>query len=316
MRLSPSLALSACCLAASALSGCAHDRETMTFAEAGMEDEEPTESPAPPVADAAPEKVAAEPAAGPSVDLEIFRFSAEARVRRMEAGARRGFPPDALAAWDAFAAGIEGYLARPLPQTPLEELSRVLAALETEMEWDRRRYGEPPDSLSRSIEPLSRRLRARLQAARSVRALAGSEAPASPPLHWPVDRAGISSLFGLRLHPIDHAWKMHWGLDLAAPKGEVVGAAAAGWVVHAGWSNGYGLMVEVRHRGGLTTRYSHLARITCSPGDAVEIGQPLGRVGASGKATGPHLHFEVWREGRPRDPLAMLTSGALGAGAP
>jgi len=145
-----------------------------------------------------------------------------------------------------------------------------------------------------------------------TRAAAPVAAPRPPPpaLHWPVERAGVSSRFGLRRDPIDHAWRMHWGLDLAAPRGRVVEAALAGWVVHAGWSRGYGLMVEVRHASGLTTRYSHLARITCSPGEAVETGQPLGLVGATGRATGPHLHFEVWRQGRARDPLALLARGS------
>lgn len=125
-------------------------------------------------------------------------------------------------------------------------------------------------------------------------------------LRWPVDRAGVSSFFGLRRDPFSHSWRMHRGLDLVAPEGRVVGAAAAGFVVHAGWFQGYGLMVEVRHPGGLTTRYSHLALVTCSAGEAVEPGQPLGLVGATGRATGPHLHFEVWRGGQARDPLALL----------
>jgi len=81
-------------------------------------------------------------------------------------------------------------------------------------------------------------------------------------------------------------------------------------VIRAGWSRGYGLMVEVRHGSGVTTRYSHLGRVLCSPGEAVETGQPLGVVGATGRATGPHLHFEVWRQGRARDPLAMLVGAS------
>jgi murein DD-endopeptidase MepM/ murein hydrolase activator NlpD len=147
-------------------------------------------------------------------------------------------------------------------------------------------------------------------------ALAPLAVQTPPPLslRWPVKQAGVSSLFGLRRDPIDHAWRMHWGLDLAAPRGRVVGAAAAGFVVHAGWSRGYGLMVEVRHRAGLTTRYSHLALVTCSPGEAVETGQPLGLVGSTGRATGPHLHFEVWRQGRPRDPLAMFAPASFRSG--
>ena len=94
-------------------------------------------------------------------------------------------------------------------------------------------------------------------------------------------------------------------------------AAATGWVVRTGWAGGYGLLVEVRHPGDLTTRYSHLSAILCAPGDAVDAGQPLGLVGKTGLATGPHLHFEVWRGGEPSDPLPWLgigTSGTVNAG--
>jgi len=104
---------------------------------------------------------------------------------------------------------------------------------------------------------------------------------------------------------------MHYGIDLAATPGRVVSASAKGFVVHAGWTPGYGLMVEIRHGGDLTTRYSHLARLLCGPGDEVEPGQPVGLVGATGRTTGPHLHFEVWRGGRARDPLALLGASHL-----
>jgi murein DD-endopeptidase MepM/ murein hydrolase activator NlpD len=127
-----------------------------------------------------------------------------------------------------------------------------------------------------------------------------------PALGWPLDGAWVSSRFGMRRHPLDGAWRMHWGLDLSARAGRAVGSAGPGLVVRAGWAHGYGLLVEVRHGGGVVTRYSHLARVLCRPGDAVESGQALGLVGSTGRATGPHLHFEVWQHGQPRDPLAVL----------
>jgi murein DD-endopeptidase MepM/ murein hydrolase activator NlpD len=110
----------------------------------------------------------------------------------------------------------------------------------------------------------------------------------------------------MRLHPVDGRWRMHQGVDLVASEGRVVSAAAAGWVVRTGWAGGHGLLVEVRHRGDLTTRYSHLAAILCAPGDAVEAGDPIALVGKTGVVTGPHLHFEVWRGGEPSDPLPWL----------
>ena len=112
--------------------------------------------------------------------------------------------------------------------------------------------------------------------------------------------------FGMRMHPVEGRRRMHHGIDLAATPGRVVSAAAAGWVVRAGWTGGYGLMVELRHPGDVTTRYSHLSAILCAPGDSIEPGQPLGLVGRTGLATGPHLHFEVWRGGEARDPLPWL----------
>jgi murein DD-endopeptidase MepM/ murein hydrolase activator NlpD len=99
---------------------------------------------------------------------------------------------------------------------------------------------------------------------------------------------------------------MHGGLDLAAEKGRVVWAAAKGYVVRAAWTAGYGLLVEVRHNGELTTRYSHLSALLCQPGDEVAPGRPVGLVGNTGRSTGPHLHFEVWESGLARDPLKWL----------
>ena len=97
----------------------------------------------------------------------------------------------------------------------------------------------------------------------------------------------------------------HGGIDLASARGRVVGAAGRGYVVRAGWMAGYGLLVEVRHPGEVTTRYGHLSALLCGPGDAVDAGQPVGLVGQTGLATGPHLHFEVWQHGQPSDPLAL-----------
>jgi murein DD-endopeptidase MepM/ murein hydrolase activator NlpD len=160
----------------------------------------------------------------------------------------------------------------------------------------------------------SQRLAVRVETARALGlALLARRAPAR--LRWPVEQAGISSMFGLRVDPLDGSHRMHHGLDLAAERGEVVEAAARGWVVRAGSAGGYGLMVEVRHPGDVTTRYGHLSALLCAPGDAVEPGQPLGLVGQTGRATGPHLHFEVWKGGMAIDPLPWL-SGDRVADAP
>jgi len=269
----------------------------------------------PPVPVPAPEAFATEMAIGPPIDATLVRFGIEARGRRGRFPAQHGFPDEAAQAWRALADELDRYLARALPQTPLLELVRARVTVDTEWDFDQRRYGPPPTELAALVGSRSERFGRRIDAARAL----GFALFAKPPpakLRWPVEQAGLSSLFGMRMHPLEGKRRMHYGVDLAAAPGRVVSAAAAGWVVRAGWTGGYGLMVEVRHPGDITTRYSHLSAIFCVPGDEVEAGRPIGLVGMTGLATGPHLHFEVWRGGEARDPLPWLgltpTHGAAG----
>ncbi len=302
-------ALAAALLAA----GCAHgSAPKMTFEQAGllarsaMPDAPPDESPLPPpVAVPAPETIALEVAIGPPIDATLVRFTTEARSRRARLPAARRFPDEVAAAWRALAAHLDGYLARPLPQTPLLELVRARITVEAEWDYDQRRWGAPPRDVAGAIAARTAQFGRRVETARALGFALLQRAPPAR-LRWPVEQAGLSSLFGMRLHPLERKRRMHQGIDLAAPPGKVVSAAAAGWVVRTGWAGGYGLIVEVRHPGDLTTRYSHLSAVLCGPGDAVEVGQALGLVGKTGVATGPHLHFEVWRGGEPSDPLPWL----------
>jgi murein DD-endopeptidase MepM/ murein hydrolase activator NlpD len=249
------------------------------------------------------------------VDAILLRFAAEARARRARAAAGAGFPADAVAAWDALCADLDAYSRRALPQTPLLELLRARVTVEAEWDYDRRRYGEPPGELAARVAARASRLAIRIQASRALGGALVARTVAPARLRWPLEGAGISSPYGMRTHPVDGRRRMHLGLDLASGTGRVVGAAGKGWVVRTGWMGGYGLMVEVRHDGELTTRYGHLSAILCSPGDEVGPGHPLGLVGSTGRATGPHLHFEVWRRGEPGDPLAWLAGGVpAGAG--
>ena len=113
----------------------------------------------------------------------------------------------------------------------------------------------------------------------------------------------ISSRFGMRSHPILRLLRPHPGVDFAAIWGTPVRAAADGRVVAAEWRGGYGRQVRVNHAEGLATSYSHLSEMVAQPGSFVRRGQIVGYVGASGLATGPHLHFEITRSGRRIDPL-------------
>jgi murein DD-endopeptidase MepM/ murein hydrolase activator NlpD len=138
----------------------------------------------------------------------------------------------------------------------------------------------------------------------------GKPAPPRPPppklaqakaagLRWPLQGV-LYSRYGVR------QGQRHDGIDIAAPEGSSVGAAAAGSVVYAGEQSGYGSIVILRHDGGLLTLYAHASAILVRQGERVSAGQPIAKVGRSGRTTGPHLHFEVRDGTRPRNPLFYL----------
>lgn len=123
----------------------------------------------------------------------------------------------------------------------------------------------------------------------------------------------ITSRFTLRrFHPILKLWRAHEGIDYGAPYGAPVQATASGVVTRAGFAGAYGRLVELRHPGEIRTRYAHLSAIApdVRPGAHVEQGQIIGRVGASGLATGPHLHYEFLLHGRHCDPLTVQVPNA------
>jgi peptidoglycan hydrolase-like protein with peptidoglycan-binding domain len=125
--------------------------------------------------------------------------------------------------------------------------------------------------------------------------------PAACPiaLAWPVS-GGVSSGFGPR------GRRFHAGLDLSAAEGTPVGAARTGRVVFAGWNDGFGKLVTVAHTRGVVTMYAHLSRIDVGPGERLGVGEQLGLVGQTGRASGPHLHFEVRVRNAAVDPLSAL----------
>lgn len=129
-------------------------------------------------------------------------------------------------------------------------------------------------------------------------------------LRTPVVDARITSGFGPRMHPILGFTRMHQGVDFAAPLGSPVLAAADGVVEEARWSGGYGRWLKIRHAAGLETGYAHLSAWApgVGPGGAVRQGQVVGFVGATGMATGPHLHFEVFQQNRRVDPKLLYSS--------
>ena len=129
-------------------------------------------------------------------------------------------------------------------------------------------------------------------------------------LRAPLEFRRISSTFGSRFHPILGRWKNHKGTDYAASSGTPVRAIGDATVIRAGWSGGYGNMLELRHRNGFVTRYGHLRAFAkgVHAGSRVEIGQTVAYVGTTGLSTGPHLHFEVLVGGVQRDSRVALKS--------
>lgn len=125
------------------------------------------------------------------------------------------------------------------------------------------------------------------------------------PSVWPVD-GRLTSGFGWRHSPISRRQKMHSGVDISAPRGTPVRAAAAGTVAMARYNSGYGRMVTIDHGYGILTRYAHNSRLMVREGDWVEAGEMISTVGSTGQSTGPHLHFEMSIDGRFVDPMDYL----------
>ena len=121
----------------------------------------------------------------------------------------------------------------------------------------------------------------------------------------PMEFSRVTSGFAMRMHPILNRMRQHNGVDYAAPKGTPVRSVGDGVVEFAGWQNGYGNVIEVRHGNAKTTLYAHLSRMDVRKGQRVEQGQHIGAVGATGWATGPHLHFEFRIGGVHQDPLKI-----------
>jgi len=122
----------------------------------------------------------------------------------------------------------------------------------------------------------------------------------------PVKSGYISSYFGKRTDPFNGKTASHRGVDFAGKSGSDVVAVAGGVVTYSGPRSGYGNMVEINHGNGYVTRYAHNKQNLVAPGDRIQPGQKIALMGATGRATGPNLHFEVWLRGRPVDPVKYI----------
>lgn len=161
--------------------------------------------------------------------------------------------------------------------------------------------GQTFDNLGHLLHSLNEEL----QGVRRGVALREAFAEAVPSL-WPVD-GWVSSSFGYRRDPFTGRRDHHRAIDISTRRGEPVLATAAGRVVEAGRNGDYGNLVEINHGFGLFTRYGHLSAFDVQAGDTVERGEVIGRAGGTGRATGNHVHYEVRVNGRPINPLRLIS---------
>lgn len=157
------------------------------------------------------------------------------------------------------------------------------------------------DKLARDIDRTQERLAA-LESLLLDKKLTAQVTPAG----WPVEGGWVSSGFGIRADPFTGHPSRHEGVDIASRFGGQVYALGDGVVSHAADKSGYGLLVEITHESGLVTRYAHASAALVKVGDRVTRGQAIARVGSSGRSTGPHLHFEVVKNGQTVNPARYL----------
>jgi murein DD-endopeptidase MepM/ murein hydrolase activator NlpD len=148
-------------------------------------------------------------------------------------------------------------------------------------------------------------LESRLLAVRGFVERRNALAAATPSI-WPA-RGWLTSVMGARRDPVSGGDDFHAGLDIAAERGAPVYATAEGIVMESGYHSAYGNLIVLDHGFGIQTRYGHLSELSVAPGKQVKRGDIIGLVGATGRATGPHLHYEVLANGRLLNPLQLLT---------
>ena len=210
----------------------------------------------------------------------------------------------------------------------IEEAIQLILNLENDLENRQAEYDAimaAEDAANATIDKLVAELEAQraaeAAAAAAAAAAAGGgggsgSANASGSFLWPVaSYVYVSSRFGLRIHPITGQKKTHTGMDLASNQGTAVYASDGGTVTLAGWNGGYGNCIMIDHGNGYVTLYGHLSSISVSKGQSVTQGATIGAVGSTGNSTGPHLHFEVLKDGTRIDPEQFFSGLTISADA-
>ena len=214
-------------------------------------------------------------------------------------GARAALDPNVARTMDKLPALVKaramGGTSVPFSATAKQEspYSRTLTALSN------------PDDTFGLLRNLLEGLESRLQSVRTNVDKRNALAAATPSI-WPA-QGWLTSTMGPRVDPLTGTSDYHNGLDIAGDKGQPVYATAAGVVTQAGYSGAYGNLIVIDHGFGLETRYGHLSGFSINTGDHVKRGEMIGRLGATGRTTGAHLHYEVMANGRLLNPLQLLT---------
>lgn len=244
--------------------------------------------------------------APPSQELRaaLATFATQARAARAQVQRGSVMPHAQVLNWREMNVTLDAFLRQSARKTSSLDVVRARVTLEAELEEDARTYGDMPADLADAVLARMDLLAVRMAELRLLQLKPSKKKPLQ--FVWPVDPVVITSVYGNRVHPITGQERDHLGLDLAAKRGQLVTAAARGVVLRAGWNGAHGNQVIVEHDGNVTTRYSHLSRVLVTPGEVLEEGDVVGAAGKTGLATGVHLHFELWRDGQPVDPLDEL----------
>ncbi|AKQ68636.1 Membrane protein related to metalloendopeptidase [Myxococcus hansupus] len=246
------------------------------------------------------------PESSSELHATLATFSTQAQALRQQV-ARGGVMPAAqVENWEQVTLALDGFLLRPVARVDSSDLLRAQSLLETELERDGFTYGDIPATLAEAVVLRVGRLAVRTAELRRLEQPPVAAEDLPPRFSWPLEPVSVTSLFGYRWHPVTGVHRRHLGIDLKATQGQLIFSADKGVVLRAGRNGDHGLQVEVQHEGRWVTRYSHLSRILVDAGEVLERGNAVGMAGETGLATGVHLHFELWLDGQPMDPLEAL----------
>lgn len=166
---------------------------------------------------------------------------------------------------------------------------------------------DPEDTGSLDMEMLRGQIEASMRSVSAIRTYIAEQKDLylTTPAGWPVS-GHLTSLYGTRLHPVHEEPRFHTGVDISVPPGSKVSATANGIVSFSGWAENSGIVVVVEHGRGFSTAYAHNQKTLVTVGQRVVRGDPVALSGSTGLSTGPHVHYEIWKNGRHTDPAGYL----------